>query len=115
MAAITATNMKAPATQAVTKTTLGASDTFAYNASRRPVLMLDNVTAGALTVNIDGSGGTTVTPSGLGSIDVSAGYSTASIGAGNTVAITLSTISEYLKGVITVTGGTGIEAVLLEF
>lgn len=115
MATITATNMKSPAAQAVTKTTLGASDTFTYTKSKRPVLILDNVTAGALTVTIDGSGGTTVTPDGLGSIDVSAGYSTGSIAAGDTVAITLSTIEEYLKGTIAVTGGTGIEAALLEF
>lgn len=96
-------------------TTLGASDTFVYNANTKPVLYLNNVTAGALTPNIDGDGGTTHPCSGIGDIDVSGGLTLASIGAGATVAIPLNSISAYLKGTITVTGGTGIEASLLEF
>lgn len=115
MAAIAATSMTGQGARTVTRTTLGASDTFTYNASRNPVLILDNVTAGALTPNIDGAGGTTVPVAGLGQVSVASGLTLSSIGAGVCVAIPLATIEKYLQGVITVTGGTGIKATLLEF
>jgi hypothetical protein len=92
-----------------------ASDTFTYNTSARAVLILDNVTAGALTVVIDGNGGTTVAVAGIGNVDVSAGFSTGSIAAAACVAIPLDAISAYCQGTITVTGGTGIKATLLEY
>ena len=115
MATITATNMQGSGARTITRTTLTSSDTFTYNADRNPVLELDNVTGGALTVTIDGSGGTTVAVPGVGAVDVSTGYSTGSISAGAKVAIPLNSIREYLKGTIAVTGGTGISAALLEF
>jgi len=115
MAAITATSMLGSGARAVTVTTLGASDTFTYNKSRRPVLVLDNVTAGALTPNIDGAGGSTVPVAGVGSVSVASGYTTPSIAAGAKVAIPLESIEAYLQGVIALTGGTGIKASILEF
>ena len=115
MAAIAATAMTGAGSRVVTRTTLGASDTFTFNASRNPVLILDNVTGGALTPNIDGAGGSTVPVKGVGSVSVAAGLTLASIAAGAVVAIPLNSIDAYLKGVITVTGGTGIKATLLEF
>lgn len=114
MATITATSMQGLGARAVTRTTMTASDTLTYNAGRDAVLILDNVTAGALTVVIDGNGGTTVPVSGIGNVDVSAGFSTGSIAAGACLAIPLDAISAYLQGTITVTGGTGIKASLLE-
>lgn len=113
MAAITATSMTGSGSRAVTVTTLGASDTLTYVPGS--VLILNNVTAGALTPTIDGAGATTVSVAGIGSVDVSSGYTTPSIGVGAYAAIPLDTIKEYLKGVITVTGGSGIEAQLLTF
>lgn len=116
MAAITATNINgALGANTVTRTTLGSSDTFTFNTSYNPILILDNVTAGALTPNIDGSGGTTVPVKGLGSVDVSSGLTLASIAAGACVAIQLNTIYEYLKGTVTITGGSGIKASLIEY
>lgn len=115
MAEITATSMTGTGERDITITTLGASDTFVYNASRDPVLILNNVTAGALTPNIDGDGQTSVSVSGIGSVDVSGGLTLASVAAGDYVAIPLKTIREYLTGTITVTGGDGIEAAILEF
>lgn len=115
MATVTATSMQGLGARVVTRTTLTASDTFTYNANARAVLILDNVTAGALTVTIDGNGGTTVPVAGIGNIDVSAGFSTGSIAAGACVAIPLDAIAYYLQGTIAVTGGTGIKATLLEF
>ncbi len=114
MAAITATSMAGLGVRAVTITTLGASDTLTYDATKVQTLIFNNVTAGALTPKIDGDGGTTVNVDGLGSIDVSAGLTLASIAAGDSVAVRLKTISGYVAGVVTVTGGTGIEAQLLE-
>jgi secreted protein with Ig-like and vWFA domain len=116
MATITATSMTGSGAREVTVTTLGASDTFTYNAARSPVIILNNVTGGALTPNFDGDGGTTVPVAGGGAgLDVSSGYTTASIAAGESWAIPLSTIAKYLTGTIALTGGTGIEASILEF
>lgn len=115
MAAITPTAVGAAGGTVVTVTTLGASDTLTFNASRNPVLILDNVTGGALTPKIDGAGGTTVPVAGVGSVSVASGFTTPSIAAGAKYAIPLKTISAYLQGVITVTGGTGIKASILEF
>lgn len=115
MATITPTSMTGSGARTIAVTTLGASDTFAYNASANPVLVLDNVTGGALTPNIDGAGGTTVPVKGLGSVSVASGLTLASIAAGAKVAIPLNSISEYLKGVIALTGASGIKASILEF
>lgn len=115
MAAITATAMTGAGARTLTVTTLGASDTLTYNASKNPVLILDNVTGGALTPLIDGAGGTTVPVKGVGTVSVAAGLTLSSIAAGARVAIPLASISEYLKGVITITGGSGIKASILEF
>ena len=101
--------------RAVTITTLGASDTFVFDRNKAQILILNNVTGGGLTPNIDGDGGSNVSVDGIGDVDVSSGLTLASIGAGASVAIPLKTISGYLSGVIAMTGGTGIEAQLLEF
>lgn len=115
MAAITATNAKVIGSAALAVTTLSASDTFVYNGSRNPVLILDNPTAGALTPNIDGAGGTTVAVTGIGNVSVSNGYTTPSIPAGGRAFIPLKSIEKYLQGVITVTNGSGLKASILEF
>lgn len=113
MATITPTSMTGSGSRAVNVTTLTGTDDFVYKAGA--VLILNNVTAGALTPNIDGDGASTVGVSGVGSVDISAGYDVPSIAAGDSAAIPLDTISKYLAGTIAVTGGTGIEAQLLEF
>lgn len=115
MATITPTDMTGLGARAVAITTLGASDTFVFDRAKSPILILNNGTGGGLTPKIDGDGGTTVPVDGIGAVDVSAGLTLASIAAGDSVAIPLNTISGYLSGVIAVTGGTGIEAQLLEF
>ena len=115
MAVIAATSMQGSGSRAVTVTTLGASDTFVFNPIRKPVLVLNNITGGALTPNIDGAGGTTIGCVGVGDVDVSSGITFASIAAGDSVAVPLLSISAYLLGVVTLTGGDGIEAQILEF
>lgn len=116
MATIAATDMIANSEVAVTETTLdGSSDTFTYNAGKNPVLVFRNDSGGALTPVIDGDGGTTRSVAGLGSVDVSGGFTFGEIADGDTVAIRLNTISSYLQGTITITSGTGLVASLLEF
>lgn len=115
MATIAATSMTGYGAREVTVTTLTASDTFVFNDSRNPVLVLNNVSGGPLTVTIDGDGATTVGVPGAGTFDISGGYSTGVIADGEVFAIPLRSISRYLAGVIAVTGGAGIEASLLEF
>lgn len=115
MAAITATEVQGTGAKQVTVTTLGASDTLTYNLGVQATLILNNVTVGALTPNIDGDEATTLPVRGYGSVDVSGGYTTDSIAAGEVYVLELDTIKEFLKGTITVTGGSGIEAILLEY
>lgn len=115
MAAITPTSMTGSGDRAVNVTVLGASDTFDFNPSKKPVLVLNNATAGPLTPLIDGADGTSVPCAGVGAVPVSAGLVLNSIAANTSAAIPLTTISAYLQGVITVTGADGIEAQLLEF
>lgn len=114
MAIITATSIQNAGATVVTVTTLTASDTFTFNPARDPVLILNNTTAGALAPNIDGAGGTVVPVSGVGNVSVASGYTVPSIAAGAVAAIPLKSIKEYLRGTITVTGGTGIKASILE-
>ena len=115
MATIAATSMQGAGKRSVTLTTMTASDTFTYKSGQGQILILRNTTAGALTPVIDGAGSTTYPVQGIGSVDVSTGYAVGSIAAGAEVAIPLDTIRAYLTGVITITGGTGLSASLLEF
>lgn len=113
MANITETSSSGVGSRVLAVTTLGASDTLTYKPGYGQVLVLDNVTAGALTPLIDGAGGTTVPVKGIGNVDVSGGYTVPSIAAGAKAIIPLDSISAYLQGVVTVTGGTGIKASLI--
>lgn len=93
--------------------TLTASDTFVYTAGTGQVLFLRNTTAGPLTVTLTGSGAVTRQYPGGGVVNFAAGYSTGVIPATTgDVEIPLDSISEFLAGTITVTGGTGITAAL---
>lgn len=100
---------------AVAPTALTGADTLVYTPVKNQVLYLFNTTAGSVTVTIDGAGGTTVSPPGLGGpVDVSAGYAIA-IAAGTVQAVTLRSISSFLQGVVNVTGGvTGVVAWIQE-
>lgn len=113
MATITPTDISGSGSSAVTVTTLtGTDDTFTYVAGS--ILILRNNTAGALTPVIDGDGASTVGVQGVGNVDISGGYDgIGSMADGSEVAIPLDSIRRYLAGTIAITGGTGLEAVLL--
>lgn len=111
MAVIAPTSLGGPGQRAVTETTCTSSDTLTYEAG--DILLLRNPTGGALTPTIDGADGTTWPSVGIGNVAVSSGYSVGSIAAGAARAIPMDSIHAYLQGVITMTGGTGLIAVLL--
>ena len=115
MATITSTNGQGSGEKTVTETTLDGTDTFTYKAGVNQTLTLRNATGGALTPLIDGDGAGTVEVSGVGAIDISAGYQMGSIGAGEVATIKTETIKKFLVGTIAMTGGTGIVATLLEY
>jgi len=98
---------------ALTPTVLGASDTLPYDATKRQALLLLNVTGGSLTALIDGADGTTVTVEGVGTVTVSGGLSVV-VAASDLKMIILPTIRHYLQGVVTVTGASGMKAVLID-
>lgn len=115
MATIVATNANVAGVAAVTETTLtGTLDTFTYRSGVNQTLVLRNATVGALTPVIDGAGATTIAITGVGTIDLSAGFSVGSIAAGAVKSIRTESIGQYLAGVIAITGGTGLVATLLE-
>ncbi|MZR14229.1 hypothetical protein GQE99_14495 [Maritimibacter sp. DP07] len=101
---------------AVNETTLdGSTDALTYNAAKDPLLVLANSTGGALTPTITGDEASSINVSGVGAVDLSGGFSVGSIADGEVVAIPLRSIEEYLAGAVTISGGTGIVAQLLEF
>jgi hypothetical protein len=114
MATIASVDTKSTSEVAISPTTLGASDTFVYQRGVTKYLVIDNVTEGAITPNIDGDGADTAYLSGVGSVDISGGYTFGSIAAGDAVVIDLDAISAYLQGTIEVTGGDDAEAYILE-
>ena len=115
MATIVATKVGGSGVVAVTQTTLtGTDDTFVFESNIGQKLILTNPTAGVLTPVIDGDESTSVNVAGVGSVDVSGGFSVGSIGVAEIVSINTDSIKEYLKGTIDITGGTGLLAILSE-
>lgn len=114
MAAITSINASGIAGAFTsTETILSADDTITIAPGKAQLLSLRNPTAGALTVTIDGSTGTTVNAPGLGVVSVAAGYAIA-LPAGAQKAVILSTIGKYCQGVVHLTGGALVAAQLFD-
>ena len=93
-------------------TTLTGTDDFVFNAQQTEVLILRNTTSSDVTVTIDGSEGTTENCPGIGPVDVSSGKALV-VTANESESIVLNSISAFLKGTISVSGGTGVEATIL--
>lgn len=93
------------------KITLGASDTLTFAAGTRQVLVIHNITGGALTPLIDGAGASAAVPvPGTGKTFDASGGTSVALAAGEVAEVALDTIPEFLKGVVTVTGATGAVA-----
>lgn len=100
-----------PAT--LTRTTLTASDTMTgYVEGADQYLILANNTGSPITATLVGSGSTTINVPGYGSLNVSGGKAVP-VAANSTVIVPLDDIAAYLKGTVTVTGGTGLIATLI--
>jgi len=100
----------------ITETTLNGTDSFAFNTTKNPVMILKNTTGAPITATFVGSTATTVSFDGVPSVSVAAGYATTAIAATTgVVAVPLNSIKEYLRGTLTITGGTGLTATLLEW
>ena len=107
MAAIASIDATQPGSFAATVTTLSSDDTITFTANKKQLVVFRNTTGGSLTATIDGSAGTTVVKQGLGSVSVAAGYAIV-VGAGLSVAVVLSSISDYCQGVVHITGASGL-------
>lgn len=95
-----------------TRATMTASDTIPYAQGTGQVLVLYNTTASAVTVTFTGSLATAVTYPGLGGpISLSGGKAVTVPASGATI-VDLDDLSQYLQGVVTVTNGTGLVAML---
>lgn len=114
MATITPTSVNQGVPFAPVVTTLTASDTLAYKKSTKQLLVLTNTTASPVVVTIDGDGGTTIAPAGYGgTVSVSTGKAI-TVAASGVQAVKLSDISAFLQGVVAVTDGVGVTAILFE-
>lgn len=113
MANLAKTNINVAGAFTPTMLSLGASDTFTYTPGTNSILVLYNKTASIVTVTLDGSGGTTVpVPNTGATLDVSAGLAI-SVPANGYKAVRLDSVSAYCQGTINLSGGTGVDAVLL--
>lgn len=113
MAAITSLDGTQAGSFAAAITTLSADDTITINTGKKQLLVFRNTTGGSLTATIDGSTGTTVTKPGLGVVSVAAGYAVV-VGAGLSVAVVLSTVSDYCQGVVHITGAATLTCQLFD-
>jgi len=100
-----------------TELTLTAADTIVWNA-RKPnaVLVLRNPTGAGISPTITGSLASASIPvKGYGNVSAAAGLALGAIPAGVTRYLPLDSRKEFLQGVISITGGAGLIATLLQF
>jgi hypothetical protein len=113
MATITQTSaLDASDVVTLARTTLTASDTFTYVPGAKQYLLLANNTGGSITATVNGSANTPINVQGYGSVATAGGKAIA-VPANTTMLVALDDISAFLKGTISVTGGTGLIASLI--
>lgn len=113
MATIAQTSVKGTNGAAtLTRTTMTASDTLAYVPGSGQVLVMANNTGAGITATFTGSVQPALNVPGYGgTVSVSAGKAVV-VGANSTVYLELDSISGFLQGTVTITGGTGLIATL---
>lgn len=116
MAAITQTNGVTTSDRAVnlTRTALGASDTLTYTVGGNQMLALYNTTASPVVVTLTGTAPTTLAPTRYGGDVTTSGGKAVTVPASGFTIVNLDKIGAFLDGTgtVTVTGGTGVTAVL---
>jgi hypothetical protein len=115
MATITTTPISDTTSSVISQVTLDDTlDTFTLTAATG-LLILENPTGGAISPIITGDGATTAFCQGVGVIDLTSGTDVfGSISAGTTKVLRAGVKKDYLKGVIDISGGTGLIASYLE-
>lgn len=107
----TSTNVAGPFTP--TNTVLSAADTLVYSSGQ--TLIMYNVTASPVVVTIDGSAGTTVVVPNTGGTTLSVASGLAiTVPANGFKVVSLDKVTAFLQGTVAVTGGVGVEAILLK-
>ena len=114
MAAITSLDASQIGAFTSTGTVLSADDTITFNSKKKQLLVLTNTTGGSLTCTIDGSTGTTVQVTGVGSVSVASGLAIV-VAAGVSKSVVLNTVSAYCSGVVHLLGASGLTAQLFDF
>lgn len=117
MTTIVQTNpVAATLVKVVVETTLnGTADNFSFFRGTGQVLILRNPTGSTISnIKLIGSTATMIGIQGAEPKDVSTGFNVGSIAAGASKMIQLDSIWGYLQGVCSVTGGTGLIAVLVD-
>lgn len=116
MATLNNTTLKAGGVITPTENTLTASDTLVWDQNTPgAILVLRNPTGGALSPTITGANANSAIPvPGYGNVSAAA-LAVGSIPAGQSRVIPLDSRREYLQGVITITGGTGLIATILHY
>jgi len=117
MAALTSTTMQGAGQRTGTPNTLTASDTFTYLPGTGQMLLMYNPTGGTVTPNIKGSAAAAAAIPGLGGTTTAfnSGLDVA-IPTLQMVLVNLDDSRNYLpdaSGIVTITNGTGVIAVLL--
>lgn len=107
MAALVVSSATGPGVKTLTVNVMTASDTVTF--APGDIIHFRNSTAGALTVTLIGADNSVQGVPGLGNIVTSGGVSTGSIAASANALIMFDTVKHYLQGVVTLTGGTGMQ------
>lgn len=115
MAALTLTTRAAAPVNANVNT-LTASDTLAYDPKKNQVIEFRNTTASPIDVALDGADASAAYPvpgTGGTTVDLTAGKQVTVPGViGATTLVPLNSLSNYLQGAVTVTGGVGLTAIV---
>ncbi len=115
MATLNNTSIKGGGVITPVENTLSASDTLVWDQNTPgAILVLRNPTGGALSPSIAGAQSSNVAVPGVGPVSVNP-LTVGSIAAGATRVIPLDSRREFLQGVITITGGTGLIATILHY
>jgi hypothetical protein len=107
MAAIIAINARQHGAFAAALTTLTSSDTITRDTRFKQFLVLRNAGGAPLTLTIDGDGGGNINAPGLGVVNTGPGLQIA-VPAGEVRAVDLDSIDAYTKGIVTLSGASGL-------
>lgn len=114
MPAIVPTSGAQGSPRAAARTTLAANgNPVPYQRGRGQLLILHNPTAGPLTPTIIGSAATAREVQNAGTVNFAAGLNLGAIAAGAQLIVPLDFLQPYLRGVVDITGASGLVATLI--